>query len=194
VVVCAQAVVWDQGGFTREEAQRKDFGRDFIKYGKLLQDRGIPIILSSGNFGDQEKRRIIDTVPAVLESDDLPFINVGAATLDGRPWPNTQGQGTQDGTQLTIYAVGEEVDVHDHLDGGSIRKSGTSIAAPAVAGIIAVHMTYQPWDRNLGGVERVKGIRRWIRSPESSWERIKNQFPDNPDMKVNMVSTPSLLP
>jgi hypothetical protein len=101
----------------------------------------------------------------------------------------SQGQGTQDGTQLTFYAVGKEVEVHDHVDGKAISDTGTSFAAPAVAGIIAVHMNYQPWDRQKTKVDRIKEIKRWLRTPKSCWERIKNQFSDKPDIKVNTVST-----
>lgn len=80
----------------------------------------------------------------MLEDDYLPIINLGAATLEGKAWSKTQGKGSQDGTQLTIYAVGENVEVHDHRDGEAFRDSGTSLAAPVVGGVLAVHMNYEP--------------------------------------------------
>ena len=173
---------------TREEGERNALGVEYIRHMKKVLGLGVPIVLASGNYGDQDKRDVIDTLPAVLEKDDFPIINVGAATLEGKAWAKTQGQGSQDGTQLTIYAVGEDVEVHNHVDGKETRDSGTSLAAPAVGGIIAVHMNYQPWDKSKTKIDRVKEIKRWIRTPESSWERIKNPNPDKPDMKVNMVS------
>jgi hypothetical protein len=177
-----------QKGMTREDAERIDLGKDFVANMKLVFSLGVPIVLASGNNGDQDKRDVIDTIPQVLEKDDFPIINVGAATLEGKAWPKTQGPGTQDGTQLTIYAVGEDVQVHNHIDGKEESDSGTSLAAPVVAGIIAVHMNYKPWDQSKSGVERVKEIKRWIRTPESSWERAKNSNPGKPYMEVNMVS------
>lgn len=100
----------------------------------------------------------------------------------------TQGKWTQDSTQPTIYAPGVDVVVHDHVGGKEVRDSGTSFAAPVIAGIVAVHMNYQSWDKDKTGIARVKEIKRWIRPPESSWQRIKNQFPDKPNMKVNRLS------
>ncbi|KAH4103844.1 hypothetical protein HBH70_097240 [Parastagonospora nodorum] len=187
VVVCSVHVVPSQGGWTRQEAEAQFVGRMFSKWIKLLHEEGVPIVLASGNFGDIDKRDVIDTLPAVLATDDVPLINVGATTVEGKAWEKSQGQGSQDGTQLAIYAPGVDVVVHDHIDGKETRATGTSMAAPAVAGIIAVHMNYQPWGKDNTGLARVKEIRRWIQTPESSWERIKNQFPDKPNMKVNMI-------
>ena len=60
---------------------------------------------------------MIEMIPMFLEGDDMPLINVGAATLQGLALSISEGQGSQDGTQLTIYAVGEDVPCHNHLDG-----------------------------------------------------------------------------
>jgi hypothetical protein len=184
-------------GYTREEAYQNGDSADFLRNMKLVMDYGIPIVLASGNLGDQEERKVIDNIPQVLEQADFPVINVGATTLEGKPWSKTQGQGTQDdteegtkvGTQLTMYAVGVDVQVHNHIDGEAIIDSGTSFAAPVVAGIIAQHMNYLPWDTSKTKRERVKEIKRFIRTPESSWERVKNANPNNEKLKVNMVST-----
>ncbi|KAH5423412.1 hypothetical protein HBI23_198970 [Parastagonospora nodorum] len=187
IVVCSVHAIPPKGGWTRQQARAEDIGREFTQWIDLLHREGVPVAVASGNHGDVENRDVIDTLPAILEGDNFPLINVGATTLEGKAWENTQGKGTQDGTQLTIYAPGVDVVVHDHVDGKEMRDSGTSFAAPVVAGIVAVHMNYQPWDKAKTGVERVKEIKRWIRTPESSWERIKNQFPDKPNMKVNMI-------
>lgn len=178
----------DRVGWTREDAFRSFAGKDFKDPVSRLSQYGIPVVLASGNYGDQDKRDIIDMIPQVMEGEDFPVINVGAATLEGKAWSNTQGQGTQDGTQLTIYAVGVDVQVHNHIDGKETIDSGTSFAAPAVAGIIATHMNYEPWDQSKKDVARVKEIKRWLRTSESSWERVKNSNPDKPNMQVNMVS------
>ncbi|KAF2832144.1 subtilisin-like protein [Ophiobolus disseminans] len=188
VVVMSRGVGPDNApGYTRDDAFKAFAGRDYIDPVSKLTDYGIPIVLASGNYGNQDKRDIIDMIPAVMEGENFPVINVGAATLEGKAWPLTQGQGTQDGTQLTIYAVGVDVQVHDHNDGKETIDSGTSFAAPAVAGIIATHMNYEPWDKSKNVKDRVKEIKRWLRTPESSWERVKNSNPDKPNMQVNMI-------
>jgi hypothetical protein len=48
-----------------------------------------------------------------------------------------------------------------------------SLAAPQVAGLIATYLSYdtKPWDDNKQGVERVKAIRDYLVSDQSSWER-----------------------
>jgi hypothetical protein len=55
-----------------------------------------------------------------------------------------------------MYAVGVDVQVRNHVDGKAIIDSGTSFAAPAVAGIIDQHMNYLPWDTSKTKRERVK--------------------------------------
>jgi hypothetical protein len=177
-----------KSGTTRDEAERSILGQEYIRWMTKIFDEGVPIVLASGNWGEQAQRDVIDLIPQVLEKEDFPIINVGATTLEGKAWPKTQGQGSQDGTQLTIYAVGENVLTHNHIDGKEIVESGTSLAAPVVAGIIAVHFNYKPWDQSKTGMDRVKEIKRWLRTPESSWERVKNSNPNNPNMEVNMVS------
>lgn len=178
-------------GYTREEAKQSALGKEFLKEMKKVLNSGVPIVVSTGNSGDKQTgREAVDMLPSVLESDKFPIITVGATTLDGKAWPNTQGKGSQDGTQVTIYTTGVDVDVHNDEDGPSMLDSGTSYAAPAVAGIIATHMNYRPWDQSKSNWEEVVEIKRWIRTPESSYERVKNQKPDpdKPEIQVNMVS------
>jgi len=168
-------------GFTREEAANDPIAKDLKKELNLLFGYGVPIVFPSGNEGDKG-RQVIDHIPQVFEKDDFPIINVGAATPEGKAASFSQGQGSQEGTQLTIYGVGVAVEVHDDVDGRATRDSGTSFAAPAVAGIIAVHMKYEPWDKSKKGLDRVKEIKRWITTPESSWQRAAD-----PDKQVNMI-------
>lgn len=169
-------------GYTREEAANDEDAKDIQLALENLFNYGVPVVFSSGNEGDKG-RQVIDHIPQVLETDDFPIINVGAATPEGKAASFSQGQGSQGGTQLTIYGVGVAVEVHDDVDGRATRDSGTSLAAPAVAGIIAVHMNYEPWDKSKKGLDRVKDIKRWITTPESSWQRAAD-----PDKQVNMVS------
>jgi len=190
-----ERAVADNGhkGYTREEAENDYRAKRQILWIKQLFSYGVPVVLASGNEAETEGRKVIDNFPQVLETDDFPIINVGAATLAGKAAPFSQGLGTQQDpekrTQLTIYGVGVDVDVHDQYDGAATQDSGTSFAAPAVAGIIATHMNYESWDQSKQGPDRVKEIKRWITTPESSWERAKD-----PDKQVNMVRTTATQP
>ncbi|KAI4678050.1 uncharacterized protein J4E88_006568 [Alternaria novae-zelandiae] len=183
-----ERAVGDNGykGYTREEAENDYRAKQQIRWIKQVFSYGVPVVLASGNEAETEGRKVIDHFPQVLETDDFPIINVGAATLAGKAAPFSQGLGTQQDpekrTQLTIYGVGVDVDVHDQYDGAATQDSGTSLAAPAVAGIIATHMNYESWDQSKQGPDRVKEIKRWITTPESSWERAKD-----PDKQVNMI-------
>lgn len=132
------------------------------KIDKIL-GRGVPIILASGNEGG-----LIPSYPQDIESRERPIINIGGTTQDGFVLPGSQG-----GPQLTIHAPGERLTCHTKKDWEMVDKSGTSIAAPAVAGVIATYMSYDkpPWrvkDRNKA---RVHAIKDFIRSPSSPWER-----------------------
>jgi subtilisin family serine protease len=136
---------------------------------------GVPIVLASGNRG-RLGRKDIDQIPQVFEKDTFPVINVGSATLHGKAMDWSQGQGTGQGTQLTIYGVGDKVEVHDHHDGQGTTASGTSYAAPAVAGIIAAHLDYNPWDPRKTGLDRVKEIKRWLTTSERASSVLKTKF------------------
>ncbi|KAF1964160.1 hypothetical protein BU23DRAFT_585712 [Bimuria novae-zelandiae CBS 107.79] len=137
-------------GYTREEAENSERGKDLIQAMAGIFLYCVPIVCSAGNFALVNPRRaIIDVMPQVLESNYIPLINVGATTLEG--------------------------------------KAADFSQAPAVAGIIPVHMNYEPWDESKRGVDRVKEIKKWLKTPESSWERMKNSNPAKPDMQVNMI-------
>ncbi|KAF2662368.1 subtilisin-like protein [Lophiostoma macrostomum CBS 122681] len=166
---------------TRETAEQDEDGKSWMKLLKSVWNAGIPVVLASGNDGSV--RKDIDMIPQVLEKgDDFPIINVGAAEYWGKAWSSTQGQGTGENSQLTIYAVGVDVLVQNNVNGVHGPTEGTSFAAPAVAGVIALHSVYEPWDKGMKKEARVKAIRNFIRSPESSWTVLENQ-----PLDVNMI-------
>jgi hypothetical protein len=105
-----------QSGFTREQAERTEIGKEVAKSMKRILALEVPIVLASGNYSDRDKCASFDMIPQVLKKDDFPDTNVGAATLEGKAWPVTQGKRSQDGTQLAIYAVRVDVQVHNQID------------------------------------------------------------------------------
>ena len=80
-------------GFTRAEAETELIANQQTRWMVGLFKYGIPIVLASGNEGENG-RQAIDQIPQVLETDDFPVINVGAATHEGKAAPFSQGQGT----------------------------------------------------------------------------------------------------
>lgn len=84
---------------------------------------GVPVVCAAGNYAlEPGNRKNIDTIPPLLQSEDTPLINVGAADYEGNLVPKSQ-----DGSQVTIYAPGRDVEaqsIHDEL--GQVT-SGTSV-------------------------------------------------------------------
>jgi hypothetical protein len=166
VIVCSMSF---GASWTHDSAHADPKGQAMKAYIDKIAGLGTPIVTSAGNHGI--KRLIIDQLPQVLEDDDTHITNVGAVGFHGKLWPNSQG-----GDQVTIHASGTGSESQTKTDRTSMIGSGTSIAAPAVAGLIAVYMSSDqpPWDTNLRGKERVKAIKAFMRSKENdktAWAR-----------------------
>ncbi|MGH3734267.1 MAG: S8 family peptidase [Micromonosporaceae bacterium] len=73
-------------------------------------------------------------------------ITVGATKInDERPTDWSNGQGSNYGTCLDIFAPGDDIVSTAHSsDTGSSTKSGTSMASPHVAGAAALHLAANP--------------------------------------------------
>lgn len=97
--------------------------RTFGKTLKKLLDLGVPIVCASGNNTPKQPRAaVIDSLPMVLQADDMPIINVGAAQANGQRLAMSQ-----DGPQVTIYAPGEQVKAQTKEDRNLLTQSGTSL-------------------------------------------------------------------
>ncbi|ORX91632.1 peptidase S8/S53 domain-containing protein [Clohesyomyces aquaticus] len=168
IVLCS---IGFDGGSTRETARQTLVGAAIDSYLDSISKLGVPVVLAAGNDFHTQSPKIISHIPMVLEDFDRPIINVGASTLDGSRAGFSLG-----GPQLTIYAPGAPAEAQSKHDRVSMEISGTSLSAPAVAGIIATYMAYNepPWDKSRQGVDRVKAIKDYIASDKSSWERKPN--------------------
>ncbi|KAI4646602.1 hypothetical protein J4E93_004823 [Alternaria ventricosa] len=166
VVVVSQAIT---GSTTREQALQTKQGKDLLSAIDDIIGLGTPIVLAAGNERDEElgTREDIDLLPQVLEHPDMtPIINVGAAKISGDRVEDSQG-----GPQLSIYAPGDRV-FSLTRDSRSQTFQGTSVAAPAVGGLIATYLGMDdiPSEfRDSTGIERVKAIREYLKSDKSSW-------------------------
>ncbi|KAH7131789.1 peptidase S8/S53 domain-containing protein [Dendryphion nanum] len=150
-----------------EEARKSDTGAAVTERFGDLMDVGVPVVVSSGNYALLGSPRI-DNIPPILEGPDLPLIVVGAATYEGE-----RAAFSQYGDQLSLYAPGTEVLAQMKTDRTSRKADGSSLAAPAVAGVIATYLAYDtpPWDSSKQGKDRVRAIKEYIKSDASSWER-----------------------
>ncbi|KAF2873587.1 peptidase S8/S53 domain-containing protein [Massariosphaeria phaeospora] len=154
-------------GAIAQEYKDSDFGKRTLQAIKDIMNVGAPVVLAAGD--SPTKGSPVDTFPQILESKDLPLINVGAAHLSGHALDESAL-----GDQVTIYAPGVDVVVHGKNDNEHGQVTGTSPAAPAVAGVIATYQNYAPWGEMEGEyIEDIKAIKKYIQSPQSSWERQK---------------------
>jgi hypothetical protein len=99
-------------GRTRAEAKNTQIGRELIREINILFSYGVPLVLSSGNEGEQEGRQVIDHMPQVSEAEDFPLTNVEAATLDGKAAhdsvSNNQAPDPSSPIQKRTFVVGLE--------------------------------------------------------------------------------------
>jgi hypothetical protein len=82
---------------------------------------GIPIVCAAGNNAEKPGRQNIDTLPSVLQDENTPLINVGAADYEGN-----RILMSQHGSQLTVYAPGYLVESQSPVDLSPIVSTGTS--------------------------------------------------------------------
>jgi hypothetical protein len=74
-----------------------------------------------------------------LGSTSNSLITVGGVREEGKLWPDTTPQEPGEAGSISIYAAAREVLLADfRSDDGTHRESGTSFAAPAIAGLTAV--------------------------------------------------------
>jgi hypothetical protein len=153
-----------------DEAREDPQGKLFLDYFEALFAEGVVIVFSAGNQANKGSPNI-DNMPKVLEDADTPIINVGGSTYEGDRYVSSQA-----GPQLTVYAPGEDVESLTKDNGLPFASDGTSIAAPAVAGLIATYLGYEekPWgaDNSFANKKaRVQAIKNFIKSEGSAWER-----------------------
>lgn len=98
--------------------------------GLLLQELNalyVVLVATAGNNGTLSPP--IDTLPALLVSDDLPLIVVGATSPDSR-----RAQFSQTGSQLTVYAPGNQVLLSGYEDDTiMLQHDGTSFGMTLTA-------------------------------------------------------------
>ena len=117
------------------ELQDSDRNKDWIK--TMIQqivDLDVPFTIASGNSA-ADGRPTVDRYPALWAGDINGLIVVGATDNDGNLAAFSQG-----GPLVSVWAPAVQIRCADNQMGVNQKKSGTSYAAPAVAGLAAYFM------------------------------------------------------
>lgn len=131
-----------------------------------LFELDVPVITGSGN--NRRNAQDVDTVPAQWARPTYPLIVVGSVDFDGKRSDFSQG-----GTQVTVHAPGKDVTCVPETGSEPSRgRSGTSFAAPLVAGEVANLLSYEtvPLDTSDGSL--VKNLRQYLAEDRASWKRV----------------------
>ena len=93
-------------------------------------------VISAGNYGEQGKSLDMST-PQNIGTKDNALITVGGVNIRGALWTDTAFDRGIRGS-ITVYAVAENVPgAYYKSSTKRARRNGTSLAAPAVAGLCA---------------------------------------------------------
>ncbi|KAI9142693.1 peptidase S8/S53 domain-containing protein [Paraphysoderma sedebokerense] len=144
----------------------------------VMVENGAVLVKSAGNSGSDECDMVLNRVPEI--------IHVGAITMDDRKLEESNY-----GSCVDVFAPGHHVLGYDPELNGYHPGSGTSFAAPHVAGVIALYLSSGHFDNvsdeNLAAVIKETLIRNaWtlhggdlagIESFEGTFPRIVNSVP-----------------
>ncbi|KAK1579312.1 peptidase S8/S53 domain-containing protein [Colletotrichum navitas] len=121
----------------------------------------VPVVAAAGNkFRDGLAEP--DKLPAVM-AKEFPVIVVGSAGTDFKIAPTSKR-----GNLVTTYAIGANIKCADPLDQtGLATDSGTSFAAPQVAGMVAYWMSHPEFAAGLPPGSVAKTLRNMIATPET---------------------------
>ncbi|KAK1997995.1 subtilisin-like protein [Colletotrichum falcatum] len=109
-----------------------------------LINLNVPVVAAAGNrFRDGLTEP--DKLPSIM-AEDFPVIVVGSAGREFQTAPTSQR-----GNLVTTFAIGVDIKCADPLDQtGLATDSGTSFAAPQVAGMVAYWISHPEFAGNLG--------------------------------------------
>lgn len=112
----------------------------------FAQQNDITVVIAAGNDGVSSF--LDQTTPQNLGTSDNALITVGALEKDGSLYTDTTPD-RGNGGSISIYAPGRDVTAASKdSDDGTTPTTGTSVAAPAIAGMAAYFFSIAQLDRN----------------------------------------------
>jgi hypothetical protein len=113
----------------------QEYQEAFANYFEKLRQRGVTIVMATGNSGEQMGDDLTKCIPQALATTGSDLITVGATNNKGQLADfSTPGFGDN---QVTLFAQGVEVMVPT-VGGKVVKMKGTSYAAPAVVSLLAI--------------------------------------------------------
>ncbi|MBI3895639.1 MAG: S8 family serine peptidase [Acidobacteria bacterium] len=159
---------------------------------QALYNSGIVVVVAAGNNSSKEVSQMVPAsypeVLAVASTTAANGSNAGCKFFTSTIKADTASYFTTDGIDVTISAPGEDQEnvsrgcfassvgiLSLKLGGGTTRMSGTSMASPHVAGIVA-----RLFQSGVSGVETIRGIIRGSITHPANADRVGTAPLDSP--------------
>lgn len=94
----------------------------------MLFAEDVTIVVPAGNYGNEQGRSKVDTLPATWESNEFPLVVAGA--VDNLFDKGSFSQGPE---RVTVHAPGVEVRCAKKGQGAAGQSTGTSVASGMVS-------------------------------------------------------------
>ncbi|KAL5632663.1 hypothetical protein ACGC1H_005570 [Rhizoctonia solani] len=111
---------------------------------------GVHVVVSAGNDNVDAKNTSPARVPVV--------ITVGATSITDERWVWSKTSGSNFGKSVDIFAPGDRITSAGMTNSGATIKTGTSMAAPHVAGLIAYLLAIEGRRTPANMLARVKHL------------------------------------
>ena len=141
----------------------------------FAQEQDITVVIPTGNDAPTGLDRI---TPQNLGTTDNGLITVGGVEKNGALFPDTNPD-LGSGGSISIYAAARDVLVAGiDSDSATTEVTGTSLAAPAVAGMAAYFFSLQELDANWPGGSVARAMKQFF-VLSARVQRNNNPVPDN---------------
>ncbi|KAJ5569959.1 subtilisin-like protein [Penicillium hispanicum] len=119
-------------------------------------------VTSAGNDGDEDGVGLHTKTPTDLGTDDNALVTVGAVKPDGDLWKKTTPKQPGKGGSMTVYAQGSKVKTYNAAGVADDNHSGTSVASPAIAGLLAYYLGNSDFSHNFRQGTVAKDLKKFV--------------------------------